>query len=268
MIELPFDPSLSLGPLRVSWHSLFSYVGLLAGAWLSFGCARYLVRDQRIYPFAIAVVVGGLIGARAMHLLDSWPRYAAEPLGALAIWNGGIGTMGAPLGSSIAGYLAARRLRLPVGFMFDTTVIGIALGLAIGRIGDVINGEHPAAACSGVPWCVGYTHPATYGQPGPVHPVVAYDLIWDLVICASAYALWRRVRGRPPEGRVWLLFLLLYGAGRALSSNLRLDPVVFAGLQGGQLAGILYVVVGGAGLAWAVLRRPVTGSSRAGGRSA
>ena len=257
MIEIPFDPSFSLGPVRVAWHSFFSYVGLLAGAWLSFRCARYLVKDRRIYPFAIAVVAGGLVGARAMHLLDSWPRYAEAPLGALAIWNGGIGTMGAPLGSSIAGLLAARRLRLPVGFMFDTTVIGIALGLAIGRIGDIVNGEHPTAECAGVPWCVGYTHPATLGQPGPVHPVVAYDLAWDLVILAGTYALWRRIRGRQPEGRVWMLFLLLYGTGRVLSSSLRLDPQVWAGLQGGQLAGLLYAAVGGLSLAW------LTATSRA-----
>jgi len=254
VIEIPFDPGFALGPVRVAWHSFFSYVGLLAGAWLSFRCARHLVPDQRIYPFALAVVAGGLVGARAMHLLDSWPRYMANPIEMLAIWNGGIGTMGAPLGSSISGYIAAKRLGLPLGFMFDTTVIGIALGLAIGRIGDVINGEHPSTACSGLPWCVGYTHPLTLGQPGPVHPVVAYDLTWDLVILGSSYALWRRVRGRQPEGRVWMLFLLLYGSGRVLSSSLRLDPVVVAGLQGGQLAGIFYVVIGAVGLAAIALR--------------
>lgn len=263
MIEIPFDPSFWLGPVRVAWHSFFSYVGLLAGAWLSFRCARHLVKDQRIYPFALAVVAGGLIGARAMHLLDSWPRYEGDPIEAFAIWNGGIGTMGAPLGSTIAGYLAAWRLRLPVGFMFDTTVIGIALGLAIGRIGDIVNGEHHTAGCSGVPWCVGYTHPQTLGQPGPVHPVVAYDLAWDLVILAATYAMWRRVRGRQPEGRVWMLFLLLYGTGRVLSSSLRLDPQVWAGLQGGQLAGLLYAAVGGLSLAWLT----ATGRARRSGGS-
>ena len=31
---------------------------MLAGSWVSFRCARYLVRDDRVYPFAMAVVVG------------------------------------------------------------------------------------------------------------------------------------------------------------------------------------------------------------------
>ena len=51
-----------------------------------------------------------------------------------------------------------------------------------------------------------------------------------------------------------MVFILMYGAGRAVSSNLRLDPIVFAGLQGGQLAGILYAIVGALGLAWLSLR--------------
>jgi phosphatidylglycerol:prolipoprotein diacylglycerol transferase len=217
------------------------------------------VRDERAYLFAVAVVIGGLVGARAMHLLDSWPRYAERPLEALAIWDGGIGATGAPLGSSVTGLLAAWRLRLPRGFMFDISVIGISLGLAIGRIGDIINGEHHAVACADLPWCVRYTHPATLGQREPVHPVVAYDLLWDLVIFAATLALWRRVRGTPPEGRAYFLFLLLYGAGRFLSSWLRLDPVVAWGLQGGQLAGLLYAAVGAAGLAVVSLRLAARG---------
>ena len=113
---------------------------MIVGALVSVRCARYLVRDERVYPFAIAVIIGGLIGARIAHVTDNWALYANDPLRALQFWSGGIGTMGAPIGSTITGYLAARWLRLPVGFMFDITVIGIALGEAIGRIGDIING--------------------------------------------------------------------------------------------------------------------------------
>ena len=109
---------------------------MIVGSFVSFRAARYLIRDDRIYPFAIAVVIGGLIGARAAHVLDNWNVYASRPFDVLAFWNGGIGTTGAPIGSTIAGFFAARRLRLPLGFMFDISVIGIAVGEAIGRIGD------------------------------------------------------------------------------------------------------------------------------------
>ncbi len=241
MIEIPFDPDLHVGGLRVAWHSVFSFLALVAGSQVSFACARYLVRDQRIYPFALAVVIGGLASARLGHVADNWPRYAADPAQIVAFWNGGIAVTPAPIGSAIGGLVAAKRLRLPVGFLFDISVIGITLGEAIGRIGDVVNGEHHAIPCTGLPWCVRYTHPATLGQADFVHPAVAYDLIWDLVIFAILLAAWRRWRGHPPESRVFWLYLLLYGAGRFASSFLRADPVVFAGLQEAQLLAIAYV---------------------------
>ena len=56
LITIDLDPDLVIGAFRISWHSLLSFVGMLAGASLSIRCARYLVRDERVYPFAIAVV--------------------------------------------------------------------------------------------------------------------------------------------------------------------------------------------------------------------
>lgn len=202
-----------------------------------------MVRDERIYLFGAAVVIGGLVGARILHVVDNWPIYAGRPEAIVAMWDGGAAVTGAFAGSSVVAYVAARLLKLPVGFLFDVTVIGIALGLAIGRIGDVINGEHHAVACSGLPWCVGYTNPATLGQPGPVHPVAAYDLLWDLVILAVTAVTWRRIRGRSPEGRVYWLHGALYGGGRAVTQMLRIDPPVL-GVQSAQAIGLVELALG------------------------
>lgn len=233
-----------IGSFRVAWHSVFAFVGMLVGAFVSIRCARYLVRDERVYPFAIAVVIGGLIGARIAHVTDNWAMYANDPLRALQFWSGGIGTMGAPIGSTISGYLAARWLRLPLGFMFDTTVIGIALGEAIGRIGDIVNGEHHSVPCTDLPWCVRYTNPNTLGQSTSVHAIGVYDGLLMVGIFVALYLLWRRARGRPPEGRVWLAYLLLLGGGRFLLSFLRTDPLFLDGLQQAQVLGLLYLGVG------------------------
>jgi phosphatidylglycerol:prolipoprotein diacylglycerol transferase len=244
LIELPFDPDLTIGTFRIAWHSLFAFVGSLVGGAVAIRCARYLVRDERVYPFAIAVVVGGLVGARIAHVTDNWATYAVEPLRIFAIGGGGIGTMGAPLGSSISGYLAARRLRLPMGFMFDISVIGISVGEAIGRVGDIINGEHHSVPCEGLPWCVRYTHPNTLGQSTSVHPIGAYDGLMMLAIFVVLYLYWIRVRGRPLEGRVWAAYLVLLGGGRFLLSLLRTDPPFLLGLQQAQVLGLFYLVAG------------------------
>ncbi len=57
--------------MRVSWHSLFAFLGLAIGSLVSFRCARFLLRDDRIYPFGAAVVVGGLVAARLLHVIDN-----------------------------------------------------------------------------------------------------------------------------------------------------------------------------------------------------
>lgn len=243
-----------IGSFRIAWHSVFALIGMLAGSVVSIRCARYLVRDERIYLFAIAVVIGGLIGARVAHVTDNWALYASDPFRALQFWGGGIGTMGAPIGSTISGFLAARWLRLPIGFMFDISVIGIALGEAIGRIGDIVNGEHHSVPCADLPWCVRYTHPNTLGQSTSVHPIGAYDGLLMLAIFALLYVYWRRVRGHPPESRVWLAYLLLLGGGRFLLSFLRTDPLFLDGLQQAQVLGLLYLGAGAVSLPLLVRR--------------
>jgi phosphatidylglycerol:prolipoprotein diacylglycerol transferase len=122
-------------------------------------------------------------------------------------------------------------------------VIGIALGEAIGRIGDIVNGEHHGTACD-LAWCVRYTSPATLGQATPVHPIGIYDALLMAAIFVVLFAYWRRVRGRPPESRVYWAYLLGLGAGRFLESLVRLDPVVAFGWQEGQILGLIYAVSG------------------------
>ena len=227
MIDIPFDPNLIIGSVRISWHSLFAFVGMVVGGALSIRLARYLV--------------------------DNWPTYAGDPARIFDLSRGGIATMGAPVGSSIAGYLGCRWLRLPMGFMFDITVIGIALGEAIGRIGDVINGEHHGTPCS-FAWCVRYTSPSTLGQSTPVHPIGVYDGLLMLAVFVVIFWYWRRVRGQPPESRIYWAYLLGLGAGRFVESFVREDPVVLFGLQEAHVLGLVYAVAG-ATMLWVLSMR-------------
>jgi phosphatidylglycerol---prolipoprotein diacylglyceryl transferase len=254
-LEIPFAPDLVVGTVRLAWHSIFSFAGSVVAVLIAIRLSRHLIRDDRPWPYMIAVCLGGLVTARLGHVADNWAIYANDLTRIATFAGGGIAVTAAPIGSTIAGLVMARILRLPTGFMLDVAAIGIVVGLAIGRIGDVINGEHHAVACSALPWCVRYTHPETLGQSTFVHPVVAYDGLLDLVIAAVAYRYWLRVRGRPPEGRAYLVVLGTYGVGRFLSSFLRLDPVVLGGLQEAQILGLAYALVAFP-LLWRFSRRP------------
>jgi phosphatidylglycerol:prolipoprotein diacylglycerol transferase len=120
----------------------------------------------------------------------------------------------------------------------DIAGIGAIVGMAIGRIGDIINGEH-FAKTSDLPWAVEYTHinsPAFRREA--MHPAVGYELIGDLVIFAMLLFIYFRV---PRAGVTFFSYVLLYGVLRFTVSFLRLDDEVFLGLRTAQVVALLTV---------------------------
>jgi phosphatidylglycerol:prolipoprotein diacylglycerol transferase len=254
MIDLPFDPNLVLGPLTLTWHALFGLVGILAGAVVGISLVRPHVAFADAYAIALISVLGGLIGSRLFHVVEAWgPVYSRDPVAALQVWNGGASIIGGIVGGLAAGLVAMARARAPIGWTFDRAVIGLPVGMAVGRIGDIINGEHWATACGGVPWCVRYTAPNSPGQRDYVHPAVAYELLCDLAIVAILLALlpWSDRQRRHPQ--LPFVFLGLYGIARLALSAFRLDPLFAFGMAQAQLFSILFIGLALAAVAW--LRR-------------
>ncbi|HEX4744047.1 MAG TPA: prolipoprotein diacylglyceryl transferase [Candidatus Limnocylindria bacterium] len=252
MIEIPFDPNLHLGPLAISWHGIFTAVGIFFGVALPVRLLRGRVSEDDAYAIATWGVVGGIIGARLLHVFDRLDFYLREPLQIFAIWTGGIAVWGAVIGGALSGYYIALRRKIAIGNTADAAVSGVGLGLAIGRIGDIINGEHHATDCvTGI--CVGYTHPDTLGQPGPVHLAIGYEMIYVLATVALALWLYLRRDASPegsgtrralPPGSIFWLWALLYGLGRFVISFLRIaDPTSILGLRQDQLVGLATMLV-------------------------
>jgi len=255
VIDLPFDPNLVLGPLTLTWHSLFGFLGIVAGVAVGIRLARSRVSFADAYGIALGGVIGGLVGSRVFYVADSWSTYSHDPVGALQIWTGGASIIGGIVGGlGVPVVMALRRRDLPWGWIFERGPIGLPVGMAVGRIGDIINGEHWATACSGVAWCVRYTAPNSPGQRDYVHPAVAYEMLCDLVIVAILLALlpWSDRQRRHPQ--LPFVFLGLYGIARLSLSAFRLDPIFAFGMSQAQLFSIAFMVVAVGALAW--LRRP------------
>jgi phosphatidylglycerol:prolipoprotein diacylglycerol transferase len=117
------------------------------------------------------------------------------------------------------------------------------IGLAIGRIGDVINGEHHGTPTT-APWGVEYVNPATLGDPGVVvHPEVAYEMVLTLALLGALLPFHQRLKARLPDGVLGLIYLGVYAAGRFFLSFYRTDPAVFLGLRQAQLASLVMVAI-------------------------
>jgi phosphatidylglycerol:prolipoprotein diacylglycerol transferase len=189
------------------------------------------------------IVACGIVGARLLYVVERYGDSSSldSPLDIFKINEGGISIYGAIIGGAIGGWAYGLKKRLPAAAGADAAVFGMLAGLAIGRIGDIINGEH-FAKTSDLPWAVTYSHPDSPGFfRAPQHPAVAYELIGDLVIMGILYLVWRT---RPKAGVIFCLGFLLYAIMRFFVSLLRVDskePLL--GLSTPELVSIAVIVV-------------------------
>ena len=74
---------------------------------------------------------------RQVTRLDAFP----DPLGWFMVWQGGLSLLGGIVGAVLAGIPYTLRRRLSLSLLLDSAAPGIAVGIFIGRIGDLVIGE-------------------------------------------------------------------------------------------------------------------------------
>ena len=239
----------------VSWHGFFSFIAvgtavILVGRWAPLKG----IDPDAIYSIAIWAIIGGILGARVVHVIDHWNDiYRDAPGQIINIARGGIAIWGGILGGFIGGTAYSLWAKHPVGLIADLTAPALLLVQSIGRLGDIVNGEHCAKATEfflGFTW----TNPDTTarvacpnqyfsaaGQPiSAVQPVIAYEMAWNMIALAVVW----RLRGRlMPDGMLFALYLALYAVGRFAITFLREDQVWALGMQEAHYISLLVLAI-------------------------
>ena len=245
-IVIDLDPNIvRIGPLLITWHGVFAVLGILAAARLGFWLLGKDVPNLKGTGDGLAwMVVLGLVGARLLYVWENFRLFAGgQLLRIFALTEGGISQWGGLFGAMIGAYIWARRTKFSYWKMVDAGGPAAMIGLAIGRIGDVINGEHHGAPTN-LPWGVEYVNQNTLGEPGKVvHPEVAYEMLLCLLILGALLPFHQRLKQRLPAGVLGLIYFAFYAAGRFVLSFLRTDPAVFIGLRQAQIASALMVAI-------------------------
>jgi phosphatidylglycerol---prolipoprotein diacylglyceryl transferase len=244
-IVIDLEPNLfRIGPFLITWHGVFAVLGILAGARLGLWLLSKDGVDVSRGADGVAwMVLVGLVGARLLYVWENFKLFSGNLTKIFLVTEGGISQWGGLFGAMVGAYIWARRAAFSYWKLLDAAGAAAMIGLAIGRIGDVINGEHHGTPTT-LPWGVEYVNPDTLGQPGEiVHPEVAYEMILTLVLFGAILPFHQRLKARLPDGILGLTYLGLYAIGRFFLSYFRTDPAVFAGLRQAQLASLLMVAL-------------------------
>ena len=257
-------PTLDVGPLSISPHGIGIAVGFLLGAQLMVRRARRFggPPEADIWNVLFYALIGAIVGARAGyvfgHLSEVTDNFD-DILGIFKIWEGGISLIGGITGAVL--FALPYVLRKKMGFWrtMDLAAPGLALGIVIGRIGDLVIGDHlgePTTFALG--WLCGgdegkapvdadvYLQALAEGSPPSLgcydlvlHQTALYDLFSTLALLGLLLFIGRKVR---PTGLLIVTFTIWYAAMRVITDFLRVDKRYF-GLTGSQLMSIAVGVV-------------------------
>ena len=257
MLEWSILPRIELGPLAVSPHGIGIALGFLAGAQLMVRRSkRFGGPDEGdIWNCLFYALVGAIVGARVGYVLGHVSEVTDggdDLLGVFRIWEGGISLIGGITGAVL--FALPYMLRHKMGFWrtMDLAAPGLALGIVIGRIGDLIIGDHlgkPTDFALG--WrCTGevtggdpasaeaYMEALDRGVPPSLgcfdlvlHQTALYDFFSTFLLLGVL--LWLGRSARKP-GFMILTFTVWYSAMRVITDFLRVDRR-YLGLTGSQL---------------------------------
>ena len=252
MIRIGIPPVIvEFGSFSLTWHSLFTVAAIALAVYLiDRWSKRTDLPESAVTSTAVWAIIGGVIGARLVHVIDEWGFFSDNPGQIFAVWEGGIAVYGAIAGGALAGAAYAAWKQFPVRYMLDLSAPALILTQGVGRIGDIINGEHFARATD-LPWGVIYTHPKSPAyQISASHPAVAYEMLADFALFGVLWWL----RGRLfPQGMLFAFYALMYASIRLGFSFLRGDSNIEA--LGLNQQGWISVVVLGAALTTLAMAR-------------
>lgn len=199
------------------WYSIFNGIGYLAAAIIFYReSKRKEFSLEKLLYILFGALLGGLIGSRLGSALFVYQKYYSKHILDLLVPQVGGKTL---VGGLIGGYLGvviAKKILKFTRSTGDLFAPGLALGIAIGRIGCFLNG-----CCYGIPtdlpWGVVFK--------GIVrHPTQIYESIFCFALFIYLWSVRKTVN---KEGDLFKIFLIIYSFFRFWVEFLRGDKVIF-----------------------------------------
>lgn len=174
-------------------------------------------RPEIIVDIALALCLGGLIGARLLYVLLDLGYYLRMPWEILNVRSGGLSFYGGAIGGIAAAWLHGLRKNWPNWVLADICAPYAPLAYAVVRIGCLLNG-----CCYGTPSRIPWALACKEGDPFVLrHPTQLYASAGSLAIF---FLLYRQRNHKRFPGFLLFLYGALYAVMRGIIEIFRDDP--------------------------------------------
>jgi phosphatidylglycerol:prolipoprotein diacylglycerol transferase len=253
-----------IGPVPIYSFGLFLGIGFLLGSYiLSLELKRKGLDPEIASTITILAVASGIAGAKILFLIEEWKTFIRNPIGE-AFTPGGLTWYGGFILGMTVISLYVRRKKIPFLKIWDGLAMGLIIAYGVSRIGCHLSGDGDYGFPTSLPWGTNYsqgTSPPSRAfaifpevashYPGgvvpdttPCHPTPVYEFLLGV----AGFALMWNLRKRPwPDGKMFMVYLMLSCAFRFSVEFLRLNPRLLFGLSEAQLISVPLFFAGLAG---------------------
>lgn len=227
-----------IGPLYIYSYGLMVAIGFAVATLLAYRHAgEFGIDKDKIIDFGIVILLGGIVGARALYVVLNLQYYIRNPLEILNLTRGGLVWYGAFLSGLIAGTLFVRKNKINFWAMGDLFAPYIALAQAFGRIGCLLNG-----CCYGSQAPRGFLLSVVFPNESVLrHPTQIYSAITLLLIFIVLRFCQKKIHFK---GQIFLGYLIFYSMTRFGLEFLRGDnPKDYFGFTISQMISVAIFVI-------------------------
>lgn len=270
---------LKIGSFELHYYGLMYAIAFLVGIYIAKKMAKERNFDEKIIDdYAFVAIISGLIGGRIYYVLFNLDYYLANLSEIPAVWHGGMAIHGGIIGGIIGTLIYGKFKKINPLVLGDYAAAPFILGQAIGRFGNLMNGEihgvptftplsiifnlkpkfaewytyyqslpllEKAKFPDLVPWGIVFPLSSPAGTEFPnlaLHPAMLYELILNFIgFCIIWFIL--RKKENKATGYLWWSYIIIYSINRIIVSFFRAEDLMIWGLRAPHLVSIIMIII-------------------------
>jgi phosphatidylglycerol:prolipoprotein diacylglycerol transferase len=256
---------LKLGPITIRYYGLMYVIAITLGFYLLTkevrrkgltSCPRHGKKSRGgaepaplsiddLLDLLLWTIPLAILGARLYYVAFQWSYYGHHLTDIIKVWEGGLAIHGGVIAGALTVYIFSRVRGIQFWALTDALVPSLILGQAIGRIGNLMNGDAYGIPTT-LPWGIHFPpeSPAGMAYPGlATHPSMIYEMILNLLIFAYLWGI--RKKGYR-DGFSTAMYFILYSIARSIVSFTRGDSLWLGPVRAAHvISAILILAFGG-----------------------